>query len=73
MKTTFQTTILSLSFAVLTLASCSNDNENTPIAEKASNGAIKQLSVGGANQPNQVFLDLSTETSTPVNRVSWDF
>ena len=66
-------TILSLSFALLTLASCSNDNENTPIAEKASNGAIKLLSVGGANQPNQVFLDLSTETSTPVNRVSWDF
>ncbi len=67
-------TILSLSFALLALASCSKDDETTPVAENsASAGAIKQPLVGGANQPNQVFLDLSTETSTPVNRASWDF
>jgi hypothetical protein len=65
---------LFLSFALLTLTSCSNDDETAPIAETpASTGAIKQPLVGGANQPNQVFLDLSTETSTPVNRASWDF
>lgn len=67
-------TILSLSFALLTLASCSNNDETTPeLGTPASTGAIKQPEVGGANQPNQVFLDLSTETSTPVNRASWDF
>ncbi len=65
---------LFLSIALLTLASCSNDDETAPVAETpASTGAIKQLLVGGANQPNQLFLDLSTETSTPVNRASWDF
>ncbi|MES2864184.1 MAG: HmuY family protein [Bacteroidota bacterium] len=69
-----KTTILSLSFALLTLASCSKDDETAPVAETpASAGAIKQPTVGGANQPNQVFLDLSTETSTSVNRASWDF
>ena len=65
---------LSLGLVMLTLTSCSNDDETTPIAETpASAGAIKQPSVGGANQPNQVFLDLSSETSTPINRASWDF
>ncbi|WP_395056070.1 HmuY family protein [Flavobacterium sp.] len=67
---------LFLSFALLTLASCSNDEETNPVANTpaaASNVAIKQPTVGGANQPNQVFLDLSSETLTPVNRSSWDF
>lgn len=65
---------LFLSFALLTLASCSNDAETAATTETpASAGAIKQPLVGGANQPNQVFLDLSTETATPVNRASWDF
>lgn len=65
---------LFLSFALLTLTSCSKDDETVPVAATpASAGAIKQPTVGGANQPNQVFLDLSTETSTPVNRASWDF
>lgn len=69
-----KTTILSLGFALLALTSCSKDDETVPVAETpASAGAIKQPAVGGANQPNQVFLDLSTETSTSVNRASWDF
>ncbi|CAM4428366.1 HmuY family protein [Flavobacterium terrigena] len=69
-----KSTILTLGFALLTLASCSKDDETAPIAgTPASTGAIKQPEVGGANQPNQVYLDLSTETSTPVNRASWDF
>ncbi len=71
-----KSTILSLSLALLTLASCSNDDETTTVVVEetpVSAGAIKQPNVGGANQPNQVFLDLSTETSTPINRASWDF
>lgn len=71
-----KTTILSLSFALLALTSCSKEEDTNPIAQlptPASNGAIKQPNVGGANQPNQVFLDLSTEMETSVNRASWDF
>ncbi len=65
---------LFLSIALLTLASCSNDDETATVAETStSTGAIKQPLVGGPNQPNQAFLDLSTETTTAVNRASWDF
>lgn len=68
-----KSTILSLSFALLTLASCSKDDETITESESISAGAVKQPTVGGPNQPNQVFLDLSTETSTAINRASWDF
>jgi hypothetical protein len=67
-------TILSLSFILLTIASCSNVDEISPTTETpASTGAIKQIAIGGSNQPNQVFLDLSSETTTVINRASWDF
>jgi hypothetical protein len=67
-------TFLTLTFALLTLASCSSDdNTNAVVETPASTGAIKQPTVGGANQPNQVYLDLSSEESKAVNRASWDF
>jgi hypothetical protein len=68
--------ILSLSFALLAITSCSKDEETNPILQSptpVSSGAILQPAVGGANQPNQVFLDLSSAVSTPINRASWDF
>ncbi|MGG7036891.1 MAG: HmuY family protein [Flavobacterium sp.] len=64
-------TFLSLTIVLATLASCSNDDD--PFVEKISVGAVSQPAVGGANQPNQVYLDLSSDESTPVNRTSWDF
>lgn len=65
---------LLLSFALLTLASCSKEDETALVTETLiSTGAIKQPVVGGVNQPNQVFLDLSSETQTAINRTSWDF
>ena len=74
LKTMSKKQFLSLSFALLSLASCSNDDETAQVAETPTSfGAIKQPTIGGANQPNQVFLDLSSETLTPVNRASWDF
>ncbi len=74
MKKSFQNSILTLGFALLTLTSCSNDDEATSdVVAPVSNGAIKQLEIGGANQPNQVFLDLSADALTAVNRASWDF
>jgi hypothetical protein len=64
-------TFLVLSFTLLTLVSCSND-DNTPV-EVPSVGAVLQPAVGGPNQPNQVYLDLSTGKSESVNRATWDF
>jgi hypothetical protein len=64
--------VLLLSFAFLSLASCSNDDNSTPV-EIPSVGAVLQPTVGGANQPNQVYLDLSSGKSESVNRASWDF
>ncbi|NRT15207.1 MULTISPECIES: HmuY family protein [unclassified Flavobacterium] len=64
-------TIFSLTFALLTLASCSN-NEADPI-EIATVGETLQPNVGGPNEPNQVYLDLSTAKMDVVDRASWDF
>lgn len=63
---------LTLALALVTLASCSSDDD-APVIEVPSVGAVIQPVVGGPNQPNQVYLDLSSETSTAVNRASWDF
>lgn len=64
-------TFLLLSFALLTLGSCSSDDDTAP--EVPSVGATIPASVGGANQPNQLYLDLSTGESKSINRQSWDF
>ena len=40
--------------------------------ETASLGQSLSAAVGGANQPNQVYVDLSSGTMTVVPRVSWD-
>ncbi|MGH2666820.1 HmuY family protein [Flavobacterium sp.] len=65
-------TFLFLTAALLTLASCSSD-DNTPAEETVSSGAKVKPSVGGPNQPNQVYLDFSGQSSTFINRGSWDF
>lgn len=67
-------TFLFLSMAVLTLASCSSDdNNNGPVVEVPEDGGVLTPTTGGPNQGNQVFVDLSTAQSTPARRDSWDF
>ena len=63
-----------VAFAVIaSLVSCSKDEEeNNVIIVPPSEGAVLKPSVGGPNQPNQVFLDLSTTEAKAVNRTSWD-
>lgn len=63
-----------VAFAVIaSLVSCSKDEEeNNVIIVPPSEGAVLKPSVGGPNQPNQVFLDLSTTEAKAVNRASWD-
>lgn len=60
--------------AVLTLASCSSDdNNNGPVVEVPGEGGVLETSTGGPNQGNQVYVDLSTSQKTNVRRDSWDF
>lgn len=76
LKTNFKTMskkqFLTLAIGLATLVSCSSDDDG-PTTEIPSVGAVVQPTVGGANQPNQVYLDLSSEEFTAVNRASWDF
>lgn len=65
--------LLFLSIALLSLASCSSDDDSTPKPEVPSVGATLSASVGGPNQPNQLYLDLSAGESKSVNRATWDF
>ena len=41
--------------------------------ESVSEGGVFKPSVGGPNEPNQVFVDLSAKNETTVKRDSWDF
>ncbi|WP_055436112.1 HmuY family protein [Lacinutrix algicola] len=68
----FFTSILCAS--VLLFSSCSSDDDSTPtqpIQVVIEGAAISPL-VGGPNEQNQVYIDLSTNTSTAVQRDSWD-
>lgn len=62
-----------LSIAVIALTSCSSDDEGTsqPI-QIVIEGAAVSPEIGGPNQQNQVYVDLSTNTTTAVQRDSWD-
>jgi hypothetical protein len=62
--------LLFLSIALLSLASCSSDDDTK--VEIPTVGATLKTSVGGPNQPNQLYLDLSAEETKSVNRTSWD-
>lgn len=66
---------LILSMAMLTLASCSSDdnNGNNIVPEVPAEGGILETTTGGPNQGNQVYVDLSTSQKTTVKRDSWDF
>lgn len=45
---------------------------NFIISTEASLGGNIYPNIGGPNEPNQVFIDLSSQTSTDVTRDSWD-
>lgn len=51
-------------------SACSNDDG--PTIDPPISGAIVDPNVGGPNQPNQVFIDLSTNKQTTVSRDTWD-
>ena len=75
--------ILLLSVFALAIASCSkNDDKPSPDVpnpnekpqpESVSEGGVFKPSVGGPNEPNQVFIDLSAKKESTAKRDSWDF
>lgn len=52
--------------------SCINDNED-PVAVSKTDGNVVDANVGGAKQPNQLWIDLGTDTKTYTKRTDWDF
>jgi len=62
-----------LSFATLMFASCSSDdNSAVPNPPGPVEQETLEPNVGGYNEPNQVYIDLSTATETVVRRDTWD-
>jgi len=62
-----------LCLSVIAFTSCSSDDDNPqePLNIVIEGAAITP-EVGGPNQQNQVYVDLSTNTTTSVQRDSWD-
>lgn len=63
-------TLFLVALLAITLWSCADDDGPQVTPPTAS--AIINAEVGGPSQPNQVFIDLSTETQTVAARNSWD-
>jgi len=57
---------------ILVTAFFSSCNEEGTTETPASPGAILDVPVGGPNQPNQVFINFSTDQQTSVNKSNWD-
>ena len=63
---------LALCLCVVAFSSCSSDDDATGPIDITIEGAVVAPEVGGPNQQNQVYIDLSTNTTTVVQRDSWD-
>ena len=66
-----------LSLSLLALASCSDDDSSVSGPEPISEGTVfgdaaNPLGIGGPNQQNQVYVDLSGEDAAPTARDSWE-
>lgn len=61
-----------LCVTVFSFTSCNDDDTPTEPIAIVIDGASIAPEVGGANQPNQVYIDLSTSATTVVKRDSWD-
>lgn len=67
-----QNLILGLCLLAFMVLGCSSDDEASGPIEIIIEGATIAPEVGGPNQPNQVYVDLSTKTTTAVRRDSWE-
>lgn len=62
----------SLLLSAIIFSSCSSDDDTSGPIEIIIEGATIAPELGGPNQQNQVYIDLSTNTTTKVKRDSWD-
>lgn len=67
MKNLVKTIIL---FFFIGMVACEPNNTIAPIPP--TDGAVIEPEVGGPDQPNQVFVDLSKATATAIPRSTWD-
>ncbi|QRM88574.1 hypothetical protein FG167_04810 [Lacinutrix sp. WUR7] len=72
MTNKFLTLILILTAVVVTSCSSDDNGGNTVTTTPPSSGGIIDPEVGGFNQPNRVFVDLSTGSQVAVNRGAWE-
>jgi len=72
MTNKFLTLILILTAVVVTSCSSDDNGGNTVTTTPPSSGGVIDPEVGGFNQPNRVFVDLSTGSQVAVNRDSWE-
>ena len=56
--------------ALIVIGACNSDEDIIEIP--VSDGAVLDIGIGGPKQPNQVFIDLSMDTQTSVDRSTWD-
>ncbi|MFK7048937.1 MULTISPECIES: HmuY family protein [Flavobacterium] len=63
---------LLLLYLATSFISCSKESVDEKEKHLISKEEILKPEIGGANQPNQVFLDLSKGESKVVNRGTWD-
>ena len=63
---------LALCLCIIAFSSCSSDDDVSGPLTIVIDGASIAPEVGGPNQQNQVYIDLSTNTKTAVQRDSWD-
>ena len=62
---------LKISFILLLLISCSQEDPYPERAYIVSDATVAP-EIGGANEPNQVYFDFSSNTQTTKQRDSWD-
>lgn len=64
--------ISSVCIFTLLFSSCSSDDISSGPIDVIIDGATVTPKIGGPNQPNQVYIDLSSNTTKEVKRDTWD-
>ncbi|MDO6595718.1 HmuY family protein [Oceanihabitans sp. 2_MG-2023] len=72
MTNKFLTLILMATTVLITSCSSDDNGESTEVTTPPSTGGIIDPDVGGFNQPNRVFVDLSTGNQVAVTRDAWE-